>query len=664
MSHNRLENESSPYLLQHANNPVHWYSWGNEPITEARTQDKPILLSIGYAACHWCHVMAHESFEDVETAQIMNQYFVNIKVDREERPDVDKIYQQLHHVLNQQSGGWPLTVFLSPENLVPFFSGTYFPKERNYGRPSFKELLIALANFYAKERKEIQGAGTKLQEFLQEFDSPKELPDTKINQSILLKAKEQWLLSFDKQNGGFKGAPKFPMPATLSAILYICICKKTPLDDNLVKLVTHSLEKMAQGGIFDHISGGFFRYAVDAKWQIPHFEKMLYDNGQLIALYAVAFAINGNEKLKEVALGCIHWAKEEMKSSLGGYYSSLNADSSGGEGVFYIWEREEIQSLLGEQYQEFAQVYGVDKNPNFESKWHLIETETNQSLNILLAKEKLKSVRALRERPSTDDKILTAWNALMLKGLSLSSMLLNEKNLVGEATSLFQFIQNNLFFDNQLWVSYKNGQRKQTGFLDEYAFMLDALWYYLQTKWDNEALSFAIFIANKMVADFWDHENGGFYFTGSQHEVIVYRPKTWMDDSLPAGSVVAAIALLRFSYLLNNHNFAKIAQQTLKRSQAVIEGNPQYFSSICVLQSDIQCSPSILILYGKQDLLEKARHLLRQYIPNRFVFFIDASEVLPLALKQYQSKDEITIYVCQEVGCQVLKDLDELTKYI
>lgn len=666
---NHLAKETSPYLLQHASNPVHWYAWNDEAIIAAKNQDKPILLSIGYAACHWCHVMAHESFEDVETANLMNQYFINIKVDKEERPDLDKVYQQMHQILTQQGGGWPLTVFISPESLMPFFSGTYFPKQRRFQRPAFKEVLQMVAGFYVNDREKIQEQNENLQLVIKQLEASIAPETYKIKKTPLFVAKEQWLVEFDQENGGFKGAPKFPLPSALSAILYICysFVQERAIDTKILEHVMTTLEKMSQGGIYDHIGGGFFRYAVDARWQIPHFEKMLYDNAQMIGLYAKGYAISQDERFKEIAMHCMQWAFEEMQSPEGGFYSSLDADSEGIEGKFYVWDNQELKTILDEKsYSIISQIYGLNENPNFDEKWHLVEKQlptvvTESEQHFLLAKEKMKSYRSMRERPLLDDKILCAWNALMFKGLSIAAFVFNDNNITLRASQLFNFIKNNLFASEYLWVSYKLGKRKQKGFLDDYAFLLDACWFYLQAKWDQDVLAFASVIAKKLIADFWDDSKGGFYFTADYHETLIYRPKVWVDDALPAGSPTAAKALLRFGFLLGNMKFIDIAERTLKITQAFLNEKPQFFPSLVELNSDYLASPEMVIIYGKKALTEQARELfVKAYLPHRFVFTISPQN-LPDEMKHYACEDDLSVYICHGNVChEPLKDLNSL----
>jgi uncharacterized protein YyaL (SSP411 family) len=474
MSLNHLAEETSPYLQQHAHNPVDWYPWNEIALEKARKENKPILLSIGYAACHWCHVMAHESFEDEETAKLMNQWFVNIKVDREERPDLDKIYQTSHYLLTQQSGGWPLTVFLTPDDHTAFFSGTYFPREPKYQLPSFKEVLRAIFNLYQHQFQEIKQQNANLLKLLQQdiaIDKQAQLNAQPIE--LGLKALQKY---YDPIYGGFGNAPKFPQPAKIEFLL-----------KNKPALAMATLQHMADGGIYDQLQGGFFRYTVDAKWQIPHFEKMLYDNGQLLFLYSLA--VKQQPDFLEVVQQTAEWIKNKMQSDEGGYYSSLDADSEGHEGQFYVWNKSEIESILSkDEYQLINLVYGLVLPPNFEKKWHLTVSHslamTAERLKITLikakklllsAKEKLLTVRNKRIFPARDEKVLTSWNALMIKGMLAAGYVSQEKHFLESAERALSFIRKKLWSNHRLLVSYKDKKAHLSAYLDVYVFLCDEL---------------------------------------------------------------------------------------------------------------------------------------------------------------------------------------------
>lgn len=660
---NHLSQETSLYLKQHANNPVDWYPWSEETLELARSQDKPILLSIGYSACHWCHVMAHESFEDAETANIMNQHFINIKVDKEERPDLDKIYQQIHQLLNRQPGGWPLTLFLTPDKCIPFFSGTYFPKERRYGRISFKELLNVIAEFYHQKKQDVILETTNLEKALEflESDGSKALAIHSVKEL----ANQNWKTEFDPVNGGLGHAPKFPVPPLLNAILYLNASTSNG-DPKLIELVLLSLKKMADGGIYDQLGGGFFRYSIDEAWEIPHFEKMLYDNAQLLSLYSNAYLLSHDPIFKTTIEQTIHWLKEALKTKDGGFYASINADSEGEEGKFYVWDPTEIAQYLDQDtFKLFAASYGLDQIPNFEGKWHLIHLKNaldNPSLRT--ARIQLKEIRDKRIQPSIDNKVLCAWNALLIKGLALAGMTLNEPDYVNEALALFQFLKHKLFYQDHLWVSFSQNILKQKGFLDDYAFVLDACWTLLQAKWDNEILKFSQLIAEQMIQQFWDEEKGTFYFTSIEHEELLYRPRTLSDEALPSGAAVAIVALQRFAYLLNNVKYRDITEKALKLVQHQLEKNPQYYPNLLIAQSDYLAFPAIVILHGKDNLVLEAKQCFQAY-PSLRRFIFTLPQDAPPELQKYISKDELSIDICEGMTCQPpIKNMRDLERYL
>jgi hypothetical protein len=660
-------------LLQHVNNPVAWYPWCSQALNLAKKQNKPILLSIGYSACHWCHVMAHESFEDSETAKIMNASFINIKVDREERPDIDKVYQYMHQALTKQSGGWPLTIFLDPSNQMPFFSGTYFPKEKHEGRPSFKEILNIITDFYVNKYEDIADLNKKLQQAIKALEKKKETFAHKIKKTPLMIAKQNWLKEFDKENGGFTGAPKFAMPASLAAILYIATSnpQQDATDKEIIQLDLLSLEKISMSGLVDHIDGGFFRYCVDDKWQIPHFEKMLYDNAQMISLYAQGYALSKNIQFKETIKNCVDWARLDMHSFEGGFYSSLDADSEGIEGKFYTWDKKEIQKLLDEkEYALFSRIFAIDEAPNFEKEWHLVQKQSHalsseNKTAFTSIKQKLKTERALRIRPTLDDKILCSWNALMFKGLSVAGAVFNDPTYSHLATKTFNFIKSYLLFENQLWVSYNKGKRKQAGFLDDYAFLLDACWYYLQINYNKNDLLFAKWLCDIVLEYFWDNDHG-FYFTSTHHEALIYRPQNWLDDVLPNGAALSALALSRFGVLFNDNKYIEVATRVLQLTQPLLDDHAQYYPTLLNLQAEHLQGLSTVIIYGQKEIIEKARlMLLEHYRLDRFVFAISHQKDIPDCFKQYISEDELSIYICQNKVCGApLKSIEQLEAYL
>ncbi len=556
---NRLIQETSPFLQQHAHNPVDWFPWGAEAITKAQRENKPILLSIGYAACHWCHVMAHESFEDQATADLMNSLFVNIKVDREERPDLDKIYQTTHYLLTQRGGGWPLTAFLTANDLTPFFSGTYFPLERRHQMPAFKEVLQKIADLFRDRQDDIKKQNQSLISVVQRPSKPHPEQPIWSNEPITqaMAAIEE---NFDNKNGGFGEAPKFPQCMTLELLL----SEKSPM-------VLTTLFKMAEGGIYDQLRGGFYRYSVDALWDIPHFEKMLYDNALLISLYTKAAQIYEEPYFAEVARDTANWILDEMQAPNGGYYSTLDADSEGQEGKFYVWDIEEIDKLLlREEFQITKIYYGLDESPNFDGKWHLHIAEalknTHEKAVLASAKQKLLVARQRRPRPHRDEKILTAWNALMIKSMLIAGDQLHEPKFIRSAQKALALLLEHAWTNHRLFASYKDGKASVSAYLDDYAFLLDALLTAYRILNEQSYLQSAQAIADSMLKHFFDPVAGGFYFTADDHEKLLYRPKTLLDESLPSGNGIAVQALIKLAELTKESRYTMAAEQTLALS--------------------------------------------------------------------------------------------------
>lgn len=549
---NHLSKETSPYLLQHADNPVDWYPWGPDALEKARKENKPILLSIGYAACHWCHVMAHESFEDAETAKVMNEYFINIKVDREERPDLDKIYQTTHFLLTQRSGGWPLTIFLTPHDLTPFFSGTYFPAEARYQLPAFKDLLRMLADVYKNQSDNIAKQNQELKRIV--HSQPTTLTTIQLTHEPIERALTALHDNYDAIYGGFGGAPKFPHPTAIEFLL----TEKS-------SMATSTLYHMAEGGIYDQLQGGFFRYSVDEKWRIPHFEKMLYDNALLMDSYAMAAKERDEKYFAEITRQTANWALNIMQSPEGGFYSSLDADSEGHEGKFYAWNRQDIESLLTNEENLVARKYfGLDQPANFEDQWHLYLTQPADHPLMPTIKQKLLTARELRVHPHCDKKILTAWNALMIKSLATASDALQDPRLLHAAEKALAFIRENLWVNNRLYASYKDNVVKHPAYLDDYAFLLEALMTLLQIKSNENYFNFAQQLADTLLTYFYDKEMGGFFFTASDHEKLLYRPKIFADESLPSGNGAAVRALITLGKLSGEKRYQEAAEKTLQ----------------------------------------------------------------------------------------------------
>ena len=678
MLRNHLAEETSPYLLQHADNPVEWYPWGEAALRKAEQENKPILLSIGYSACHWCHVMAHESFEDLGTAALMNELFINIKVDREERPDLDKIYQVAQQMLTHGSGGWPLTMFLTPRQ-QPFFGGTYFPKEPRYGMPAFRDLLRRVAQYYREQGGEIAAQNGQLQAALAAI-VPR--PDTGavLDRSAMAQARAALEKSFDGTFGGFSGAPKFPHSSSIERCMrqwYATSAAPKP-DLKALYMATLTLTRMAEGGLFDQLGGGFARYSVDGAWMIPHFEKMLYDNGQLLCEYARAHLATGEALFAKVAHETADWVLRDMRSAAGSFYSSLDADSEGHEGKFYVWRRDEVQSLLTpREYSAFSARFGLDRSANFEGEWHL---HTYASLNdiagalkepapavaelIEAARSKLLKARNLRVWPARDEKILCSWNALMIKALSLASRVLSRPDLAEAAGTAVDFIRHHLWRDGRLLATYKDGRAHLPAYLDDYAFLADALLELLQTRWRSSDLDFARQLAEVLLDQFEDKADGGFFFTAKDHEQLIHRSKSFADESVPSGNGVAASMLIRLGFLLGETRYLDAAERTLRAAWTGIKDYPQAHMSLVNALEDFLSALQILVVRGEaSSATHWASVLGKLYAPTRMIYAIPNDAQLPPALAAKRPGETTVAYLCSGMTCSApLENLEEVTR--
>jgi uncharacterized protein YyaL (SSP411 family) len=666
---NALANETSPYLLQHAHNPVRWYPWSQEALELARHENKPILLSVGYSACHWCHVMAHESFEDDETAALMNRHFVNIKVDREERPDLDKVYQTAHYLLTQRSGGWPLTLFLTPEDQTPFFGGTYFPLVPRYGLPGFKDILLRIAEVYTAQPESIQQQNQALRETLQRMQVQPGAEDPTLSPAPLADAREQLADSFDRRLGGFGAAPKFPHPTTLERLFrhYADTRLHGIPDDAALNMALFTLRQMARGGIYDQLGGGFCRYSVDAEWRIPHFEKMLYDNGPLLALYSEAWQLSGDPLFQKTALETADWALRDMQSPEGGFYSSLDADSEGHEGKFYVWNREEVRSHLGDQeHALFTRHFGLDQPSNFEGEWHLFVSVSLEELAsefkltqegartvIDQAKEKLLTVRNKRIWPGRDEKILTSWNGLMVKGLTIAARVFQRTDYLDAATRAVDFLRGTLWKDGRLLATCKDGKAHLNAYLDDYALLLDALLNLLQVRWRDADLRFAMDLADTLLAHFEDPEHGGFFFTSHDHERLIQRSKILADEALPAGTAVAALCLGRLGHLLGETRYLDACERALRAAWGSIEQFPAAYNSFLHVLEESLYPPEIVVLRGTAASLETWRQRCAgPYAPRRLSFAIpESAAALPGVLAHRVPTGKAVAYICHGTQC-------------
>jgi len=663
---NALARETSPYLQQHAGNPVDWFPWGPEALDRARRENKPILLSIGYSACHWCHVMAHESFEDDATARVLNELFVNIKVDREERPDLDRIYQTAHQMLTQRPGGWPLTMFLSPDDHSPFFGGTYFPREPRHGLPAFTDLCRRVASYFHEHRDEIETQNASVRAAFQRLGNAEPAPGTLIDASVLDRARTEIAGQFEPQYGGFGQAPKFPHPTTLERLLRHGSDHRD--DEQARHMARFSLHAMASGGIYDQLGGGFCRYSVDDYWMIPHFEKMLYDNGQLLALYSDAAIAFHDAEFRRVAIETGEWAMREMQSPEGGYYSALDADSESEEGKFYVWQPDEVKTLLTpEEYAVLAPVYGLDRQPNFESHaWHLHGFESPATVAVTLnldreratqlltaARHKLLVARDRRVRPGRDEKVLTAWNGLMIKGMARAGRLLDRPDFVASAERAFDFLRSTLWQNDRLLAAYKDGHAHLNAYLDDYAFLLDGGLELLQARWRDGDLAFLIELAETLLDHYEDKAHGGFFFTSDDHEPLLHRPRPASDDAIPSGNGVVALALTRLGHLLGATHFLDAAHRTIMALWRDMERAPSYHNSLLTAVEEQLRPTQTVVLRGASTALPAwMEHCQRDYAPRRMIVAIpESARELPGLLAQRTVRNGVTAYVCSGHAC-------------
>jgi len=679
MPRNRLGLETSPYLLQHADNPVDWYPWGEAALLRAREDDKPILLSIGYSACHWCHVMAHESFEDPATAALMNAEFVNIKVDREERPDLDKIYQIAQQMLTHSSGGWPLTMFLDPAEQQPFFGGTYFPKEPRYGMPAFSDLLKRVAEYYRGHRAEILAQKSQLKMAFAAIEPAAPTAGT-LSDTPLHEARAALGRSFDSNYGGFTQAPKFPHAGSIERCLrhWYATSGETSPDLEALYMASLTLTRMAEGGIYDQLGGGFARYSVDAQWMIPHFEKMLYDNAQLLCEYARAAHATGESLFARIAGETADWVLRDMRARDGGFYSSLDADSAGHEGAFYVWSRAEVQAVLSPlQYAVFAPRYGLDRAANFEGAWHFHGFESVDAISARMStpvhevqhlldssRAALLKVRNLRIWPARDEKILASWNALMIKGLAIAARVLNRDDLADAAAAAVDFVRHRLWRDGRLLATCKDGRAHLPAYLDDYAFLADALLELLQTRWRSTDLQFARELLDVLLSQFEDPEHGGFFFTAADHEKLIHRSKSFGDDALPSGNAVAASAFCRWGYLLGDLSYLDAAERTLKAGWVALQQYPQAHMAMLNALEEWLSPPQILIVRGAaEDARGWSRQIGAWYAPRRMLFAIPNTAQLPPGLAEKRATAGTVAYLCSGMTCSApLTDLESIVR--
>jgi len=683
---NRLINETSPYLLQHAHNPVDWYAWGEAALQRAKQEDKPILLSVGYSACHWCHVMERESFENEDIAALMNQHFVSIKVDREERPDIDNIYMQAVQAMTQQ-GGWPMTVFLTPDGR-PFYGGTYFPpRDRQYGRetmPGFPRILLTIADYYEHHRAEVEEQAAQLANYLKQLGSTPLRNKGGINPAgtmpleTLSNASRELAAEFDPVNGGFGNAPKFPNTMSLEFLLRIHQHRLrgeigTKATKPELEIVEISSQHMANGGIYDQLGGGFHRYSVDAEWLVPHFEKMLYDNALLSRLYLHTSLVTGNPFYERIVAETLDYVVREMLSPEGGFYSTQDADSEGEEGKFFLWTPAEIEAaLLPDDAQLFMLYYDVTPQGNFEGK-NILHVEQdaqtiadkaqvsleNLQASLQLSRERLFKVREKRVRPGRDEKILTSWNGLMLRSFAEAARYLDRPDYLQVAINNAEFLLRELYRNGRLLRTYKDGHAHLNGYLEDYTFLADGLLALYEASFNPRWFIEARRLMDEAIKLFADEQNGGFFDTGSDHEALISRPKDIMDNATPAGNSVAADVLLSLAAFTGEEDYRRRADDYLRPIADITVQHPQSFGHLLgALDFAISQSKEIAIIGDatQPDTRALLDVINDRYLPNSVLACsvpdnLEAIQSIPLLADRHQKDGKATAYVCQNFSC-------------
>ncbi len=665
---NSLIHESSPYLLQHAHNPVEWYGWGEVPLERAKAEDKPILLSIGYSACHWCHVMEHESFENEKIARLMNENFINIKVDREERPDLDQIYMTAVQMMTRH-GGWPLTVFLTPD-LVPFYGGTYFPPEDRQHMPGFPRILLGVADAYRNRPEEIKQSAWEILSELRRVGIGQETGQT-LSTNLLDDAYNALNRGYDAVWGGFGGAPKFPSPMNLEFLLRYHSRSGNP---RALEMATHTARRMAEGGMYDHLGGGFHRYSTDRMWLVPHFEKMLYDNALLARTYLHLYQLSGDIFFRRVAEETLDYVLREMTDESGGFYSTQDADSEGVEGKFFVWDQDEIIKLIGKDDAAlFSAYYDVTEAGNFEGHNILHVTKDAptvarelgvpiERLNAALegGRRTLFNTREGRVKPGRDEKVITSWNGLMLESFAEAAAILDRPDYLAAAESNAQFILDKLCQNDLLLHVYKDGTAKHIGFLEDYAFFVSGLLGLYETTGSLRWLKESVRLTDVMIAEFWDADEGGFFFTGASGEQLIVRSKDFFDNATPSGNSVALGILLRLSTLTGEEKFRRMATTILRLAGDNISRYPTAFGyALCALDFYLSTPREIVIIAspvaGQDQTL--AREVWKRYLPNKilvqaFEADADSLSLIPLLRDKKAIEGKATAYVCENYSCR------------
>tara|TARA_Y100000758_G_scaffold299128_1_gene261316 strand:+ start:339 stop:2510 length:2172 start_codon:yes stop_codon:yes gene_type:complete len=679
---NRLAKESSPYLLQHKNNPVDWYPWGDEAFQKALELNRPIFLSIGYSTCHWCHVMEEESFEDEQVAQLLNDNFISIKVDREERPEIDHLYMTVCQVMTGK-GGWPLTIIMTPDK-YPFFAGTYFPKKGRMGRPGMIELLPAISDAWVNKKDELIQSANQIKKYLIDSNN-KELGD-QLNQTILTTTNSQFINRYDKTHGGFGTKPKFPSPHNL---IYLLRYHNMSGDKTSLLMVEKTLQEMRLGGIFDHVGFGFHRYSTDTEWILPHFEKMLYDQAMLTLAYTEAYQITYNQLYKDTAEEILYYVQRNMTDKRGGFYSAEDADSEGEEGLFYLWTIDEIKNILSNVESELLiNTYGLNKEGNYDDEATGNRTEKNilylkEPINNIELKNRLNQIikklyqaRKKRIHPLKDDKILTDWNGLMIAAYAKAGDVFNSDDYIQQAEKSAQFILKNLTDNNgRLLKRYRNGNAGVDAHLDDYAFFIWGLLELYEATFNVTYLAEAIQLSNIMVDEFWDVTNGGFFLGGESSEKLIVRAKTGYDGAMPSGNSVAAMNCSKLNRITGETKWAEISDKIFITFSNEIQKTPSGYASMVNAFLFNTDNPKEIVIVGSgkdSDTISAIEKIKSEYVPNKVIIFKDTDDELnklsPLAkwtVTQETIDEKTTYYICQDFACKIpTTDLDLALKFI
>ena len=676
---NRLANEQSPYLLQHADNPVDWYPWGKEAFKKAKELDRPIFLSIGYSTCHWCHVMEHESFEDDSVAKLLNDSFISIKVDREELPEIDHVYMSVCQAMTG-GGGWPLTIVMTPEK-EPFFSGTYFPKDKRGGRSGLFQILPMITDAWTSKREDIMTSAGQVKNYLDQLNSKP--AGNNFSTELINRAYDQFRNGFDEEYGGFFRAPKFPSPHNL-----IFLMRYHHSFDNKIALdmATKTLKQMRLGGIYDHIGFGFHRYSTDRHWLVPHFEKMLYDQAMIAMAYTEAYHITGEDIFAQTAREIFTYVLRDMTASEGGFFSAEDADSEGEEGKFYIWTEQEIKEVLGKDHgKEFNDIFSITTPGNYRDESsgketrlnipHLKNYNTNGSNEFESAREKLFNIREKRIHPLKDDKILTDWNGLMIAALAKAAIVLDEPVYLDAAEKAAEFVLHSISKGERLLKRYRNGVAALDAHLDDYAFMAWGLLELYEATFATKYLSQALDLMNIMVEDFWDDKNGGFFLGSDQSEKLIVRSKTAYDGAIPSGNSVAVMNMVKLTRITGNTNWAELAEKTIRAfSEDVNRAPTGYTLMLTGFMFDTQNSKEIVIVGDSRNRnTTKFLHTIRaSYAPHKVLLFKDTSvsdnrleQLANWTSTQNSINGKPTAYVCKNFACnQPTSDLQTALSFI